>query len=328
MTKAFKYIVATALMLALVYQVKGQDVNVTSAFDSSRIYIGDQIRFTITIDQPKGLKLILPAFRDTLVKNVEILSGPVLDSATTGGRTRIIEKYLVTSFDSGRYQVPPVYAELKSDAGLKRFYSDYALLEVMRVKITPPDTADKIFDIIGPYRAPLTAGEVFPWIIAAAALFALVWYGRKYLRKLLRPGAESQVVVSLDPAHVIAMRELERLREEKLWQKGEVKLYYTKLTEILRQYLENRFGVFSLELTTGETLEALIRTGFKKDENYKRLKEVLTNADLVKFAKYSPEPAEHEEMYQESWNFVMSTLEEPVNNDRSESNEKGEEGGI
>ena len=62
--------------------------------------------------------------------------------------------------------------------------------------------------------------------------------------------------------------ELEILKEEQLWQKGEVKIYYTRLTEILRKYLENRFRVYSLELTTDETLEALVNTGFKKDDQH------------------------------------------------------------
>ena len=62
----------------------------------------------------------------------------------------------------------------------------------------------------------------------------------------------------------------------------------------MRQYLENRFKVYSLELTTSETLDALVRTGFKKNESYNQLKSVLTAADLVKFAKYKPEPAENE----------------------------------
>ncbi|MBK7480262.1 MAG: hypothetical protein IPI69_11465 [Bacteroidales bacterium] len=97
-----------------------------------------------------------------------------------------------------------------------------------------------------------------------------------------------------EPAHVIAFRELELLRDEQLWQKGETKRYYTRLTEIIRQYLENRYGVNSLELTTSETLEALLKTGFKKNELYKRLRSVLNQADLVKFAKYKPDPVEND----------------------------------
>ncbi len=309
MIKILRYI-GLPLFFGIFLPAGGQDVKVSSAFDSTRILIGDQIRFTVTVDQPKGINLALQAFRDTLVKNIEILSGPAIDSSEQAGRIRIIQRYLITSFDSGRYEVPPVYAELRNESGLKRFYSDYAPLEVMRVRIAPADTTAKFFDIIDPYRAPVTMGDIMPWILLAIVVAAIAWLAIRYFRRFMKKEGESEIIIIPDPAHVIAFRELERLREAKLWQNGEVKLYYTRLTEILRQYLENRFRVYSLELTTSETLEALIRSGFKKDGSYNQLKEVLTNADLVKFAKYTPEPSEHESIFQVSWNFVLATREE------------------
>ena len=118
-----------------------------------------------------------------------------------------------------------------------------------------------------------------------------------------------EVVINPDPAHIIAFRELEKLNDEELWQKGEFKLYYTRLTEILRQYLENRYKVYSMEMTTFETLEALVKTGFKKDDSYTRLKSVLTGADLVKFAKYIPENTENENHFKTSWEFIQATRE-------------------
>jgi hypothetical protein len=326
MTKISKYITGLLLLFLLCFYAKGQNVNVTSAFDSSRIFIGDQIKFTVIIDQPEGLKLELPALKDTIAKNIEILSGPIVDSSKQNGRIKVIQKYLVTSFDSGRYQVPPVFAEMKNESGLKRFYSDYCLLEVIRVRIAPADTATKIFDIIKPYRAPVTVSEVLPWVLIAFIIIALIWLAVRYIKKLKRAGGETKTIIIPDPAHIIAFRELERLRNEKLWQNGEIKLYYTRLTEILRQYLENRFRVFSLELTTSETLGALVKTGFKKDSSYNQLKSVLTSADLVKFAKYTPEPTLHESIFEDSWNFVLATKEEPAVNDNTETkNNSGEE---
>jgi hypothetical protein len=286
----------------------GQDVKVTSSFDSTRIYIGDQIKFTVTVEQPSDLSLTLPLLKDTLCKNIDILSGPVIDSSIINeGRIRINEKYLVTSFDSGKYQIPPVYAEMKNDAGLKRFYSDYSRLQVIRVNTAPADTSLKIFDIIEPYRAPVTLGEIIPFVLIIVLLGVLTWVAIRFIRKLKKNKTGVEKVFNPDPAHVIAFRELQKLRSEELWQKGETKVFYTRLTEILRQYLENRFGILSLELTTAETLEALIKTGFKKNGSYSQLKAVLTGADLVKFAKYKPEPAENELNYKYSWEFVDVT---------------------
>jgi len=289
--------------------LNGQDITVKAAFDSTRIYIGDQIFYTVTVDQPADLKLIIKPLKDTLCKNIDILAGPVSDSSLTNNRLQVVNRYLITSFDSGYYHVPPVYAEITSSSGIRRFYSDFSAIEVMRVKITPVDTTAKIFDIIKPYRAPLTIGEMLPWILLVLASGALVWALIILIRKLKKSRKEPEKVINLDPAHIIAFRELEKLKSEQLWQKGEIKLYYSRLTEILRQYLENRYGVFSLEMTTSETLYALVKKGFKKDDNYSGLKTILTGSDLVKFAKYKPEPSENELHFENSVRFIDATKE-------------------
>ena len=300
-------IILTVFMTALL-TMKGQDVRITAAFDTNAIYIGDQTHYNITMIRPSDLKLSLKPLKDTLVKSIEIISGPVGDSAVLPGNlTKITKRYLVTSFDSGFYQVPPVYAELKDPKGMKRYYSDYSPIRVMRVNITPPDTVSKIFDIVGPYRAPLTIGEMLPWIITAFIAAAIVWGIITLLKRRRRKNGHEEPVKNPDPAHVIAFRELGKLRQEELWQKGEIKQYYSRLTEILRQYLENRYAVFSLEMTTSETLEALLRTGFRKDESYNILKTVLNGADLVKFAKYKPVPEENDDHFSNAWRFVENT---------------------
>jgi hypothetical protein len=190
---------------------------------------------------------------------------------------------------------------------VKQFYSDYTFLEVMRVRIAPQDSTAKIFDIIQPYSAPLTLGEILPWILMAAILTLALWLIIRQLRKLKNKKPEIEPVINVEPAHIIALRELDILKEEMLWQKGETKRYYTRLTGILRQYLENRYGILSLELTTSETLEALLKTGFKKDESFKILKSVLTGADLVKFAKYKPQDEENEQNLDNTYIFVNMT---------------------
>jgi hypothetical protein len=227
------------LILFAAQAVKGQEVIVTSAFDSSRIYIGDQINYTVTVDQPVGMNLSLPVFRDTLQKNIEIIRGPLFDSVKNDGRMKIIEKYRVTSFDSGSYRIKPVFVEAKTADGIKRYYSDYALLEVLKYKIAPADSTAKFYDIIEPYRSPLTLGEILPWIILALIVAAIAWWLVKFLRNRKKPEVKVEQLPNPDPAHVIAFRELERLRSEELWQSGDFKAYYTRLTEILRQYLEN-----------------------------------------------------------------------------------------
>lgn len=316
---------ALCLFLVLHPGITGQDVSVTTAFDSTKILIGDHVGFTINIEQPQGIILALPVFRDTLTGKIEVIDGPDFDTVSLGReRILITEKYLVTSFDSGYHRVDPVYAELAGTGGIKRYYSDYSVLEVARAAVTPPDSAE-IFDIAGPYRAPVTAGEVMPWALLALVTGLLVWLIIKLIRRLRKEKKEEVKPAIQEPAHVIAFRELELLRNEQLWQKGETKRFYVRLTEIVRQYLENRYGVNSLELTTSETLEALVKTGFKKNESYNKLRSVLNQADLVKFAKYKPDPVENDTVFNESWDFINSTR--IVVQEESEANVNRNQGG-
>jgi hypothetical protein len=154
-------------------------------------------------------------------------------------------------------------------------------------------------------------------MLFAVILSAVIWFTFQYIKKLRTKRTGEPVPEIREPAHIIAFRELEQLRAEKLWQNGEIKLYYTRLSEIVRQYLENRYGISALEHTTGETLDHLLSAGFKKDENYNKLRAVLTESDLVKFAKYKPGPVENDLNYETAWVFVDMTKkilpEEPEN---------------
>lgn len=322
-----KFILSLILFIIVISSALAQEVKITTSFDSPKISIGDQIKYTITVEKPAGLSLQLPVLKDTICKSVEIISGPKTDSTKTkDGRIKIIQKYLVTSFDSGRYEVKPIFAEARSQGGLKRYFSDYSLLEVTRLKIAPADSTKKIFDIVAPYKAPITLGEILPWILLLLIGGAVVWFIIRFIKNYKKSEKGEEIFIPKEPAHVIALRELENLKALQLWQQGEVKKYYTRLTEILRQYLENRYGVYSLELTTSETLEALIRSGFKKNGSYKDLKSVLTGADLVKFAKYNPLSSENDNHFQTSWKFVLDTKEAQLETEDESDKNEGKEG--
>ena len=312
-------------IILLQINLPAQDIKIIVGFDTSRIFIGDQIKYSLTISQPSGLTVAVPIFKDTIAKNIEVISGPSIDTAANNnGNLLIRHNYLITSFDTGKYQIRPVYAELKSAEGIKRFYTDYIYLEVIRPDITPPDSTARIFDIVAPYRAPITLGEILPWILVVIITFIVAYLVYRYIIKFRKKPGEPEIIAVLEPAHVIALRELEMLKEEKLWQKGEIKQYYSRLTEILRKYLENRFRVYSLELTTAETLDELLKAGFTKNSAFNDLKSVLTGADMVKFAKYAPEPTENESYYQTAINFVLQTKQnESSATTEPEDREKG-----
>jgi hypothetical protein len=300
--------VISALFLLLV-AASAQEVTITSAPDTTAILIGDQIGFTVSAVIPAGTVAGISEAGDTLAGKIVILGKSPRDSvAGPNGKIVIFDRYLITAFDSGTYTIPPFYAEVASGDTLLRYYSENSSLRVLRPDVTPPDSTDVIFDIIPPRRAPVTFAEIVPWLViafvAAVLLYLLARFlPRNPLRRFVRP------LPPPEPAHIIALRELSALRSEELWQKGEVKKYYSRLSDILRRYIDNRYGISSPELTTDETVRMLQRAAVTTGRQMSVVKEMLSLSDMVKFAKYVPESSLHERCYEDAMKFVEETRE-------------------
>lgn len=296
-------------IFSLFVAVDAQEVSVTSLPDTAVILLGDQTGFTVTATMPAGMQAALSVAADTLSGKIVILGKAVRDTVITAeGNLVLTDRYLITAFDSGTYKIPPFYAEVLSGDSLLRYYSDYSFLEVERPAVTPPDTTDVIFDIMPPRKAPVTFGEIVPWlIITVAAVIILLllarFLPRNPLRRFVRPPAPRE------PAHIIALRELNTLRENEVWQKGEIKEYYSRLSDILRRYIDHRYGIMSPELTTDETTRMLQRAGVLKSNELSQVKEILSLSDMVKFARYLPQSEVHERSYTDSVRFVEMTRE-------------------
>lgn len=114
-----------------------------------------------------------------------------------------------------------------------------------------------------------------------------------------------------EPAHIIALRELDRIKAEKLWQKDKVKQYYSEVTETIRVYIENRFDIPAMEHTSDETISAFrYRRDLLNDKNFTNLSRMLMLADMVKFAKYSPLPDDNSGTLLDAYFFVNDTKKE------------------
>ena len=141
------------------------------------------------------------------------------------------------------------------------------------------------------------------WYYLVAGLLFLIWYA-------LRKRKDNQPLFAIpqkpkEPAHVIALRELDRIKEEKIWQQGKTKLYYSELTTVLRQYINDRFDIQAMEQTSIETIAAFkYRRSLVDEKSFENLQRILTNADLVKFAKYEPLPDENNMALVDSYFFV------------------------
>jgi hypothetical protein len=316
-----RVLITAAALLVLSSGSFAQEIKVTATPDTSAILIGDQTGFSVTAQLPAGTVAGLNIAGDTLAGKIIILGRSPRDTAiSSDGNITITDRYLITAFDSGTYEIPPFYAEMASGDSLLRFYSDYSSLKVLRPDIALQDTTDVIFDVVPPRTAPVAFSEILPWIIITIVAAVVLWLLARFLPR--NPlGRFVRPVPPPEPAHVIALRELTSLRNEELWQKGEVKEYYSRLSDILRRYIDNRYGISSPELTTDETVRMLQKAAVTTGIQMSLVKDILSVSDMVKFAKYLPDSSLHEKCHDDSVRFVEETKLMPAVGE--ESPEKG-----
>jgi hypothetical protein len=168
------------------------------------------------------------------------------------------------------------------------------------------DISQDIKDIKPPLSIPLTLAEIalYSGILLAAGVFLYILY--RYWKKRQEKKTGVQYTPPPRPAHVLALERLAILKEKKLWQQGLVKQYYSEVTEILRQYIENRYGLMALEQTTDEIMTGLAGLNLIPDA-LRDTELMLRRADLVKFAKHQPGIPEHEETMNIAYKVVNRT---------------------
>ena len=213
-------------------------------------------------------------------------------------------KWLVrlTTIDSGKVFLPPIeFAyKVKGDTGKHKAYSNSLLLNIAGVAIDPKGD---IKDIKPPMSAPWLFEDFLPYLIALIILAVLgggvyyYWRKKKLKQELLE---EVKVMI---PPHREALTALRVLEEKKLWQQGLVKQYYSEVTEIIRHFFERRWGIIALELTTDEILVQMKHIP-EALHGWKDMESFFLTADLVKFAKYEPSPAEHENEMRSAYEIV------------------------
>ena len=275
--------------------------------DSTTLIIGDQARMELTVTVPAGSRLDWPFFADTLVKNVEILRKSGLDTvASDREKYTLRQELLLTSFDSGYYAIPPIRFryQLRGDTASHFTETSPAHLYVNTVAT---NAKEDIKPIKPPLKAPVTLKEILMWagiiLLIAALAFAVYYFLLKKKKK--EPVAVTRLKPTLPPDEA-ALEAFETLRLKKLWQTGRIKEYYSEMTEIVREYIELRFPVRALEMTTDEIAAALRQANINREARDK-LNSTLTLADLVKFAKEQPLPLENDLSLNQCIDFVRET---------------------
>ncbi len=279
--------------------------NVEVALDTNEILIGDQIQMNLKFEGPAGDQVLWPVIQDTLTENLEVVSQGKIDTLLRGDIRSLQQALTLTSFDSGYHIVPALKFEYQKmgDTVINKLESRPMLLAVHTVEI---DTTQVIRDIKPPVSAPIAFAEVLPWLIGFVGIALIV----VLIIILVRRGKNKVVekpkrfVPEVQP-HVWALEELEKVRLEKLWQSGQVKVYYTRITDVTRKYIELRYKIEALEMTSDEVLDSL------KDrvhpDCYSKLNESMFLSDMVKFAKAQPQPLEHDLCYNHLVDFVNET---------------------
>lgn len=305
----FKYLLSILLGILFVFSSFSQEIVVKAKLDTNAILIGDQFHLIMEMTKPASNDMFFPLLQDTIIKEIEIVDVAQVDTINASADMLTLQKvYTLTSFDSGAYIIEPFAFVVDS---IDTIYNAKSLFVVVNT-FAVDTTKQQIADIKAPFEAPMTFREFIQeyWVYIAIVLFAIlaivlfILYGHKLIpSKKEKPKPKKPTI----PGYIIALKELDELKEKKLWQNNDVKGYYIELTDILRTYLFNQFDVYSLEMTTAETIDEVSRLDIITDDFKSRILQVLSTADFVKFAKAQPLPDEHDLSYKNAYYFVEET---------------------
>lgn len=316
-----KILIVTLICFFLSARAYSQEIKRTVEVDTNEILIGDHINLSIFVNSPAENSIFWPQFNDTITRDIEIIEKSLLDTAQDINGNSYSQRLVLTIFDSGFYYIPPIrfYYKRTGDTSLYYFDSDPIPITVNTIAV---DTSQVIRDIKAPLRVPYTFRELLPWILGSIALVLIVFFILYYLRRRKQSKPLFQIKPKPKiPPHRQALEALDKLKDEKLWQSGKVKAYHTELTDIIRVYLEGRYKIVAIEMTTAEILDALKVVSLEK-QSIEKLDQILVLADFVKFAKLEPLPLEHDLSFNNSVSFVKETMERPnleMKNDHNEN---------
>ena len=302
---------------------KGSFVRQVTPRDS--ILVADRLLYGFELENvPDSTTLSFPAIANPLMEDV--LAVPVWDidtvrvqkiRATNSRLLDIRAQIAIQPFGEGFFDLPPLYVQrTQPDGTVDTLVFDPQTIEVCTM---PVDTATFIpHDLRGQATYPVTFSEVFPWLlgfwVAALLLIGLVAWLR--CRKQAAEGP-----VSREPAHITALRKLDKWRGDKFWVPEKQKQFYSGVTDALREYIVARYGVGAMEMTTAEIFADLRKTDVPADL-YEEMKELFERADFVKFAKYVATPEDNATVLPQAVRFVTSTYQAQLEEDAGNPEEK------
>ncbi|MCK9300114.1 MAG: cell wall anchor protein [Bacteroidales bacterium] len=290
----------------------GQEVVVEASLDSTLIWIGNPTNLRLSVSAPRDVWVEFPAFEaDTIVRGIQVLrKSPVDTVLLDNNRLRLQKNYLLTSFDAELYYIPPI--ELKVDGA--SYHSRYLSLKVISFEVDTAST--ELFDIKGIEKPPFVIWDyALPagYVLGGLLLLLLGYYMYRRFHKTKQSQEAEADPELLLPPHIAALQALDKIKSEKAWTEGKYKLFYTQVTDVLRKYMERRFDIPAMELSSSEILD-FFRKNREAQPVYEQLKQLLMLADFVKFAKFNPLESENQQALNHAYGFVEKTMpEEPLN---------------
>ncbi|RLD46577.1 MAG: hypothetical protein DRI94_14655 [Bacteroidetes bacterium] len=279
------------------------------------ITVGDQITLTLVIPKNSGKNIQFPVFDKDIIKGIEIVNQSGIQKDKKENLLK--QTFTITAFDDSLFLIRGFNFIVDGDT-LK---TNPLQLKVHYFKpdsafISEIDTTQqlKIADIKAPIEAPMTLKEFmqrFGWyILIVLVLIAAMYFIYTYVKK--RKSEDKPLFVKEKPkipAHIIAVQRIEILKKKELHKKEDLKPFYTELSTIIRMYVEERFHIPALEQITSEIINDFDKTEYGNEALKTKLRELLSLADTVKFAKNKPAEHENEIMYEYALSFVNNTKE-------------------
>jgi len=299
-----KIIVFLTLSFAL-KSVQAQ-VEILAAVDSTSMLIGDQLKLHITASLPASAsiqQLDLTPFKAE--EEMEVVQEGAWDTVQQNGVLHLQKELIFTIFDTGYYWIPELPLTYLQNGVSTIAKTQRIPISVGTVQLVADSTQVELAPIKGIIREQANWRDYLPFILGLLGLAAVIgafYYVNKRKNQATAPPPPEIII----PAHEVALTALTQLKSEQLWQKGEIKTYQSRLTHIIREYLENRYEIPALESTTDQIQRNLKKVDF--DSSWKeKLSNILQVADLVKFAKAEPPADFHERVWEEAERFVRAT---------------------
>jgi len=281
-------------------------ISIQSAVDHSQITIGDVITYTVMVTRDKDVKVKLPGLAENLGQ-FEIRDYKVFDPVKKNGKIIDQVQYKISTFDVGDFQIPPIAVQFTIPPDTVKHILKSEAIKIHVASVVPSKEGD-IKDIKPPVEIPFDWHPYLKYgllgLLGLFVLGALVYFWmRKRSGKPLIPLKTEPP----RPPHELALEALERLQHCDFLEKGQVKAYYSEVSEIVRRYIGGRFGVDALDLTSTELLSELKRIPIS-DEHVQLMTDFTDLCDLVKFAKYIPEDEENQRVIDWAFQFVRETM--------------------